>query len=148
MKHLLVILVTLTGLAFDAHARDADPRDTSYELTNHWVYYNVFNSTMILPEVARAHNLLRGKDRVYVNIAVVRKSGGNAIPAHISGSYRNLLQQRFELEFIEIKEATATYYLAPIRFNNEEIVHIDITASPDGEAETANFTITRKLYRD
>ena len=122
--------------------------NTSYEMENYIVYYNVFNSSMITPEIARAHNLIRAKDRVYLNVALVKKTGGNAIPAIISGQHRNLIQQKFELEFIEIKEATATYYLAPIRFNNEEILHIDITASPVDKSETASFTITKKLYQD
>jgi hypothetical protein len=122
--------------------------NTSYAMENHIVYYNVFNSSMITPDIARIHNLIRAKDRVYLNVAVVKKTGGNAIPAIISGQHRNLMQQKFDLEFIEIKETTATYYLAPIRFNNEEILHIDITAAPADGSETASFTITKKLYQD
>lgn len=147
MKPLLFALSVLLCFTSNANAQNHSSGNAFYELENHIVYYNVFNSTMILPEIARTHNLLRGRDRVYVNIAVVKKSGGNGMPAKISGHYRNLMQQKSALEFIEIREETATYYLAPIRFNNEEILHIDITASPADESETANFTITKKLYQ-
>lgn len=122
--------------------------NTSYEIDEHIVYYNVFNSTIIPADVAKTYNLVRGKDRVYVNIALVKKTGGNGIAANISGAHRNLMQQKTPLEFIEIKEATATYYLAPIRFNNEEILHIDITASNLEKTDKATFTITKKLYKD
>jgi hypothetical protein len=121
--------------------------NTSYELEEHIVYYNVFNSTMIPSEVARIHKLVRSDDRVYVNIALVRKDGGYGIPALVSGYHRNLMQQKFELEFMEIKEPTATYYLAPIRFNNEEILHIDINISSIDQSDSGSFTITKKLYR-
>lgn len=121
----------------------------SHELKEHIVYYNVFNSSLITADIAKQYNLIRAKDRVYLNIAVVKKSGGYGIaPRKIKGVYRNLLQQTFPLEFIEIKEATATYYLASIRFNNEDILHLDITVQPDYQSPESTFTITKKLYKD
>ncbi|MGH1486241.1 MAG: DUF4426 domain-containing protein [Cellvibrionaceae bacterium] len=122
--------------------------NTSYELEQHIIYYNVFNSSLITPEVAKTYNLIRAKDQAYVNIALVKKSGGNGIPANINGYHRNLMQQKFPLKFIEIKEATATYYLAPLRFNNEDILHIDIEASNIEGTDSGKFTITKKLYKD
>lgn len=138
---LITVMVMLSGVA-------KAQENTSYELDNHIIYYNVFNSTLIPPKVAEAHQLIRSKDRVYVNVALVKKTGGNGIAANVSGNRRNLMQQKVALEFIEIDEPTATYYLAPIRFNNEEILHIDIeVASLDG-SDSGSFTITKKLYRD
>ena len=122
--------------------------NTSYELNNHIIYYNVFNSTLIPAKVAQAHNLVRAKDRVYVNVALVKKTGGNGIAANISGSHRNLMQQKFPLDFIEIKEATATYYLAPIRINNEDILHIDIHVATTDNSDSGSVSITKKLYKD
>ncbi len=141
----LALLFSLALTPALAHAQD----DISYELKDHWVYYNVFNSSLIPADVASKKNLIRAKDRAYVNIALVKKSGGYGIPPeNMEGIYRNLLQQKFPLDFIEIKEATATYYLAPIRFNNEEILHIDITIKADKESPQETFTITQKPYRD
>jgi hypothetical protein len=121
----------------------------SYELDNHTVYYNVFNSSLIPAKVARTYSLVRAKDRVYLNVALVKKSGGYGVaPSKLRGVYRNLMQQKFPLEFIEIKEATATYYLAPIRFNNEDILHLDITVQADANSAESTFTITKKLYLD
>ncbi|MFT7224424.1 MAG: hypothetical protein ACI82Z_001981 [Cellvibrionaceae bacterium] len=139
-----LLFVVLWAIAGGVSAQ----KNTSYEMDEYTVYYNVFNSTLILPEIASTHDLVRARDRVYVNVSLVKKSGGNGIPANVSGHYRNLIQQRFDLEFIEIKEPTATYYLAPIRFNNEEIVHVDIVVSPLDGSETAEFTVTKKLYQD
>ena len=150
LKHTASIIASLTvSLILSSYSLLSFVQEnTSYKMDNYIVYYNVFNSTMIPADVAKTHNLVRGNDRVYVNIALVKKTGGNGIAANISGVRRNLMQQKFPLEFIEIKEATATYYLAPIRFNNEEILHIDIVASNLEKTDTASFTITKKLYKD
>lgn len=128
-----------------ANAQD----NISHELKDHIIYYNVFNSSLIPADIANKHKLVRAKDRVYINVAVVKKSGGYGFaPEKLSGIYRNLMQQRFPLEFIEIKEATATYYLAPIRFNNEDILHLDVTVQPEAGMPESTFTITKKLYLD
>lgn len=130
-----------------SHAYSQD--NISYELEDHTVYYNVFNSSLISADVASKKNLVRAKDRAYVNIALVKKSGGyGTAPYKLEGVYRNLLQQKFSLTFIEMKEATAIYYLAPIRFNNEEILHIDITIQAEKDSLAKTFTTTKKLYRD
>ncbi len=149
MKSFEKIIRTL-GIAIFFWAFNVSAQDNiSYELDEHIVYYNVFNSTLIPANVASQHNLIRGKDRVYINIAVVKKSGGYGFaPYSLKGTYRNLMAQKFDLELIEIKEATATYYLAPIRFNNEDIFHLDITVQATQDSPEKTFTITKKLYRD
>lgn len=138
------LFITFSLLSINSHAQ----KNTSYELNDHIVYYNVFNSTMIPADIAKIHNLVRAKDQVYVNVALVKKTGGNGVAASMTGFHRNLMQQKFELEFIEIKESTATYYLAPIRFINEEILHIDITVESLDKTDSGSFTITKKLYKD
>ncbi len=128
-----------------AHSQD----NISYELDNHIVYYNIFNSSSITPEIARVYGLNRAKKRAYLNVALVEKAGGYGIaPDSLRGYSRNLLQQKNELTFIEIKEAQATYYLAPIRFYNEEILHVDVLIKPDSTSLEKTFTITKKLYVD
>lgn len=122
--------------------------NTSLELDNHIIYYNVFNSTLIPADIAKLEGLVRAKNQVYVNVALVKKTGGNGIAMDVSGVHRNLMQQSFDLKFIEIKEPSATYYLAPIRFNNEEVLHIDISVRPLNSDKSTTFTVTKKLYVD
>jgi hypothetical protein len=71
-------------------------KNISHDLKEHTVYYNVFNSSLISADVAKQYNLVRAKDRVYLNIAVVKKSGVYGVaPRKLSGVYRNLLQKKF-----------------------------------------------------
>ena len=143
-KKIIILVIPILWLSQAVWGQD----NIRHEMQQHFVYHNVFNSTLITPDIAKNYHLVRAKDRVYLNIAVVKKTGGYGIPTNIKGTYRNLMQQQQVLDFVEINEATATYYLAPIRFDNEEILHIDVDVSLKDSSDSARFTITKKLYRD
>ena len=141
----LIIVATNTEVGAETKA--------SYSSGSHTVHYSVFNSTIIQPEVASAHNLKRAGNLAYINIAVVennddKRSGERnyGIPASISGQARNLLQQQQSLRFITIQEQNATYYLAPLYYNNEDIYHFDITVVIDKQTPAITFTFTKTLY--
>ncbi|MBT8124316.1 MAG: DUF4426 domain-containing protein [Gammaproteobacteria bacterium] len=143
----LFLALAMISLGINAETK------TSHNSGNHTVHYSVFNSTMIQPEVARAHGLKRAGNLAYINIAVVENNGNNGsnegnygIAASISGQARNLLQQQQLLRFIAIKEQNATYYLAPLYYNNEDIYHFDITAVVDKKTPAITFTFTKTLY--
>ena len=57
-----------------------------------------------------------------------------------------LLQQQQSLRFITIQEQNATYYLAPLYYNNEDIYHFDITVVIDKQTPAITFTFTKTLY--
>ena len=144
-----LVFFSILMLAISAWAQD----NTRYDMGEYTVYYNVFNSTLISADIATRYPLKRANNLAYLNVAVVKKTGGFGIPARVSGVYRNLMQQAFALNFIEIHESPtsafggATYYIAPIRFDNEEVLHIDIELALINSAETASFTVTKKFYR-
>lgn len=62
----------------------------------------------------------------------------------MSGNATNLIQQSRPLKFKEIREGDAVYYLAPLRYENEETLtfNVDVTL-PNGKKETISFR--RKL---
>jgi Domain of unknown function (DUF4426) len=140
----LLILSILTAFSLWVNAETT----SSHDFGHHTIHYSVFNSTMIQPEIASAHKLKRASNLAYINIAVVDNSDSNnyGIAAEISGRSRNLLQQQQLLRFIAIKEQTATYYLAPIYYNNEDIYHFDITVIADKQTPAKTFTFTKTLY--
>ena len=140
-----LLLLPLLLLSFGSHANE----QTFTNFGNYKVLHTVFNSSFIKPDVASAYNLTRGKDQVLINIALVRSIGkgvSNGLPAKISGTVANLMQQQKNLEFIEIKEQDATYYLAPLRIDNEEVLHFNINVNSDGKDYPITFS--KKLYVD
>lgn len=117
------------------------------EFGDYKVYFSVFNSTFVKPEVARAYNLTRSKDRALINISLV-KNNTFGLPAKISGTASNLMQQSKTLEFTEIVEQDATYYLAPLLHLNEEVINFTIDITPAGETKAHRVKFSKKLYKD
>ena len=110
------------------------------------VHYNALNSSTLTPEVAKQYGLTRGANQGLVNIAVRKRDGkdGVATSAVISGSVRNLLSQKNELKFKEVKESGAIYYIATFRFDDKDTLTFDLTVQPEGGASyplTFNHTL-------
>lgn len=123
----------------------AEPHST--EVGDLTIHHSVFSSTAIKPEIAERHGLVRGKDYILVNIAVVPKATpGSAIPAVVSGSATNLMQQRKNLEFAAIEEPGTTYYIATLRTTNEEIFHFLIDVLPEGHDQPIQIKFSKKLF--
>lgn len=129
-----------------ATASDNQPFTAFGEYT---VLHTVFNSSFLQPEVARAYKLTRGKNQALVNIAIIKNTpegSTRGLPAEVSGSIRNLMQQQKPLNFIEIKEQDAVYFLAPFRIDSEEVVHFNVEVKYEGR--TFPLTFSKHLYKD
>lgn len=152
MKKLLQGLL-LSLVAVTAQAQIDQPKEisTTQQFGEYTVHYNVFNSTNIPAKVAEAYKLVRGKDRALVNISLTKTENGNTtlgLPAVISGSTKNLMQQTQALTFMEISEGDATYYLAPFVFNNEEVLHFTVKVSADSNSKPMTINFNRTLYTE
>jgi hypothetical protein len=132
------------------------------QFNDHTVYFTVFPSSFIPAKVASTYGLTRGSDRALINISISKNSVGSSSvdnssvssnkaqglgqAAKITGTATNLMQQQYTLEFIEIQEQDAVYYLAPFRFINEEVMHFNLNISIDQQHYPLTFT--KKLYVD
>lgn len=115
------------------------------------VHFSAFNSTFIAPEIAKAYKLERSPKHGLVNIAVrnVKDSEvGTAVTALLEGQHKNLLQQSVPLQFMEVKEGTAVYYLAGFRFSNEEMLEFSIDVKPEGSDKSYPVTFRQTFYQD
>jgi len=121
---------------------------TEQHFESHTVRYNIFSSTFIQPEIAKLHNIKRSAYENLINVSVSPKGEYGAYPAHISGHTKNLLQQQKPLEFIEIKENNATYYIAPISISGEDNIHFYLNVKPNNKDDILELNFTRKLYSE
>ncbi len=115
------------------------------------VHHSIFNSSFLTPEVASVYGLTRGRDRAIANVALTRVENGVhslGLPTRVSGEVRNLMQQSMPLEFIEIIEGDAAYYLAPFRFSDRETLHFHLQVRIPGLTDAQDIKLTRTLYRD
>lgn len=148
LQGLLLSLVVVTAQAQIDQPKEITTTEAFGEYT---VHYNVFNSTSVPAKVAEAYKLVRGKDRALVNISLTKTGNGETslgLPAQVSGSAKNLMQQAQALKFIEVEEGDATYYIAPLVFNNEEVLHFDIKVSADANGKPMAIKFNRTLYTE
>ncbi|MGB5097328.1 MAG: DUF4426 domain-containing protein [Porticoccaceae bacterium] len=118
------------------------------EFGDYRVYYSAFNSSLVSPEVAAAYDIVRGRDRGLVNIAVMPAGTIGGRPAEVSGHVANIFAQRQELKFFEVREDDAVYYLAPFNFENEDSLTFNITVKPSPDTPAYTLSFQRTFYRD
>jgi hypothetical protein len=146
MKNLLqtslfVILVSLTFVS-NVFAENMKKMGTMQ------VHYMAINATFLTPKIAKAYNIERSRFNGLLNISVLddTKDSTPAKKVMIQGKARNDLGQIKTLEFDEVKEGDAIYYLAQVNYTNEETFYFDITIS-DGK-ETHQLKFKQKFYVD
>jgi len=130
----------LLGLLPGAHAEQ-------FKRLGAWdVHYVVVRTSFLKPEIAARNEIIRGPDRALLNISVIGQDG-KPVTAALTGHVRNLLEQNMPLEFREVREGEAVYYLAQFRHTDREILrfYVDITP-PDGTAQRLEFQ--QQMYQD
>lgn len=132
----LIAVISMLALALPALA------EQSITCKGHDIHYTTFTSTLIPPEVAAANDIIRSKDRIIVNITITKNDG--AVHAEIEGRVINLLDQRFDLDFREVTESDAVYYLASHVVNETETLRFDLDIRPEGEAESCRLEFVRR----
>lgn len=112
------------------------------------VHYIALNSTFLTPKIASSYGITRSKVNALINISVLDNSqaGKPALSVGMSGYAQNILGQRLPLEFVEVKEGKAIYYLAELRYDDQEVFQFHIDIMNQGQKQILNFE--QKLYVD
>ena len=113
------------------------------------VHYNAFRSDVLSPEIAKSYNVTRRNNRIVVNITVLKKvmgTTGKPVEATITGNASNLTGQLKTLEFREIKEDTAIYYLAELKVSDGEFLKFRLNITPKGEQGPARLQFSKRFF--
>tara|TARA_R110002072_G_scaffold1369_12_gene11411 strand:- start:455 stop:817 length:363 start_codon:yes stop_codon:yes gene_type:complete len=106
------------------------------------IHYTTFNSLLIPQEVAQAHNIVRSKYRIVTNVSILKD--GNPSPATVTGINTNLLNQLFTMEFDEVTEKSAIYYLSNQLIDEKDSLRFTIQVMPSGETDAYELQFTRQ----
>jgi hypothetical protein len=102
-----------------------------------------------LPEaVADLHGIERRRDRLVVNLSVLRRrEGGVPIPveATVGGSWRGLVSEPEPLQFRQVVAAGAASYLAVLPVADREVIVLELHARPDGAVRPLRARVTRSF---
>jgi len=133
-------VLLLAGLVAPAAAEQFE------QLGRFEAHYSVVPTTMLKPAIAADYGITRARDRALVNIAVIDPASG-PVPATVGGTVRDLLSVEQPLEFAEVREGEAIYYLTTVTHGNEETLRFFVDVeTPDGSSHRLEFQ--QKLYWD
>ena len=66
--------------------------------------------------------------------------------AAVAGAGTNLLGQRIPLDFAEVREQDAIYYLASLVTNEKDTLTFELAVTPEGAAKTQTLRFERSYY--
>lgn len=142
---LIAFAVFLLIFASSGHAQQSKMFGP-YEL-----HYSVVNTTFLSPEVAATYGIIRGEKRAILNLSV-REHISDESPGRtearamiLKGKTWDLIQNQ-TLEFQQIKEGPATYYIAEFKFINEEWRFFEVYFRPEDTDKTYTFELKHQLY--
>lgn len=123
--------------------------ENAREFGDYVIHYNAFRSDTLSPEVAKTYDLMRRNNRLIVNIAVLKKvmnTTGKPTAAEVTGHASNLTGQLKGLEFREIREGNAIYYLAESQFSDGEFLKFELKIKPEGEEHAARLKFDKRFF--
>lgn len=102
-------------------------------------HYVVVQSTFFSEEIAARYDIVRGTDRALMNLSFLDETL-TPIAVTLNGTVTNLLSQMTELDFREVREGDAIYYLAEVRHTDRETLRFKVTVrTPDGADRELSF---------
>jgi hypothetical protein len=120
----------------------------SIQFGSYEVHYSVVNSTFLEPAVAAHYQITRANDRAFVNLAFRELLPGGtdrAVTAQVEGRTWDLFQNQF-LEFREIREGDAIYYIADFEFSDKELRFFDLNILPAGATRSKQLKFQHTVY--
>lgn len=126
---------TLVLLALFAALPSTAQTGGQQDFGDYVVHFNAINTDFLAPEVASEYGITRSRNRALVNISIMKKSlgiGTEPQQARVTGKSVNLRGQTRALEFREVLDGQAIYYLAELHIDEGETLDFLIEAVPDG----------------
>ena len=115
------------------------------------LHYSVVNTTFIEPKVAATYGITRGETRAILNLSVREHSGeagSSPRSMQLKGTTWDLMRKTDELEFQEVREGPAIYYIAELKFLDKEWRHFQVYFRPEGAQQTYSFELKHQMYTD
>ena len=143
LKYTLILSLTFFFLLIGAVSQ----AENSKEYADHIVYYNAFPTDSLPSQMTKQYGLKRSKNYAMINISVMEKAAGvpTGVKSKVTGNLKNLMGQSRALEFREIKEGIAVYYIAQIGIQSKEIVNFNIDIIPEGSNEKYEIKFSKQF---
>jgi hypothetical protein len=148
----LALVAACGGAGDSANAPEAQPAgSTSVDIGDFVVHFSAQSTDQLPPEVARAYNIVRSKNRAMLNVSIIRESDsvpvGGAVTVktvNLTGQLKNVTMRKIE----EPGDVVAIYFIGETPVANRETLIFDISVQPDGEDAPSEVRFKRQFYTD
>ena len=132
-----------------ADVPDAQPAGASNaDIGDHVVHVSAQSTDQLPPEVARAYNIVRSKNRAMLNVSVLREADNAAVTAAVTVKTVNLTGQLKNITMRQIDEQNEIYYIGEVSVANRETLIIDIRVIPEGVESASDVRFKRQFCTD
>lgn len=137
------------GPGKSADVPDAQPAGaTSVDIGEYVVHFSAQSTDQLPPEVARAYDIVRSKNRAMLNVSVLRESDNSPVPAVVTVKTVNLTGQLKNITMRQIDEQEAIYYIGEVAVANRETLVFDISITPEGVNTASDVRFKRQFFTD
>jgi hypothetical protein len=141
------LLVACGGPASDTTVPEAEPAGaTSVDIGDHIVHFSAQSTDQLPPEVARAYNLVRSKNRAMLTVSVLEEGTNKAVTAEVTVKTVNLTGQLKNVTMRTITEEQSIYYIGETPVANRETLIFDITITPEGTSKSTDVRFKREFF--
>lgn len=130
----------------------AEPANASMkDFGDYVIHFNAISTDQLQPEVARAYNITRSKNRAMLNVSIIRKvegTIGQSVAGSVSATANNLTGQLKNLTLRQVTEGDAVYYIGDVAVANGETLVFNIDATPINETSRFSVRFSRQFFAD
>ena len=145
----LVLLAACGGGGDATTVPQAQPAEETYaDIGDHIVHFSAQSTDQLPPDIARAYNIVRSKNRAMLNVSVLEEGTNTPVTAIVTVKTQNLTGQLKNVTMREIREQEAIYYIGETPVANRETLIFDIGITPDGKTSPSNVRFKRQFYTD
>ena len=146
---LIGLITACGGPGNSAEVPEAQPAGaTSSDIGDYVVHFSAQTTDQLPPEVARAYNIVRSKNRAMLNVSVLRKSDNAPVAAGVAVKTVNLTGQLKNITMRQINEQDAIYYIGELPVANRETLIFDISVVPEGADQASEVRFKRQFFTD
>ena len=146
---LLGLVAACGGTGESADVPEAQPAGaTSADIGDYVVHFSAQSTDQLPPEVARAYNIVRSKNRAMLNVSVLRESDSRPVSASVTVKTVNLTGQLKNITLRQIDEQEAIYYIGEVPVANRETLIFDISVMPEGVDTASDVRFKRQFFTD
>ena len=127
----------------------AEPAGESMkDIGDYVVHFSAQSTDALPPDVARAYNIVRSKNRAMLTVSVLSESDNVSVPAVVVVKTVNLTGQLKNVAMREIEEQDAVYYIGETPVANRETLIFDISVTPEGSTVPSEVRFKREFFTD